>query len=533
LKNSITTVLQRKDLLALAVLVLITLAVRVPGVFSRAIWYDEAITLLETAGNADPSWSEFPTPARTQKELLTGSPTLKEVAAGLRETDVHPPVYYGLLSIWRRLAGESIETARLFSVFSATASVCLLYLLLRVSGFLRPFWPSLVYSFSSGAVHYGHEARNYSLAMFFVMLAAILAYYLTHIEFNKQVKFWTLSASVAVSCGLAFQTNYLTVFPISVLLLWCFVWVPKKRRLHVIPMIILSVMISLAGLGTLLVQLGARPNQFHKALGFGQELAKIIDANFVLLWNPVISSDGIRWTVIGTVLVLLILSAAYLRTSWRTIDRSLLTLMAGLAIAPSLGVLVLDLIFSKSLGKSSYVFFAGPAIVYLLTLPIGARRKTGAEESRRPARGPAGVVRWVLPVFIGLQLTGINFNLERTPGFAGSTLRSLARRIEASSPAPVVVIGAGHGRGDPATVIYELSPETTVCVIDNETDVSRLSSELASFDTIWVVFAKGRMTSAGEQALFEVLTADDTNSVISRTKRFAHLQRNRPGRDGG
>ncbi len=135
MKNSITTVLQRKDLLALAILVLITLAVRVPGVFSRAIWYDEAITLLETAGNANPSWSEFPTPARTQKELLTGSPTLKEVAAGLRETDVHPPVYYGLLSIWRRLAGESIETARLFSVFSSTATVCLLYLLLRVSGF--------------------------------------------------------------------------------------------------------------------------------------------------------------------------------------------------------------------------------------------------------------------------------------------------------------------------------------------------------------------------------------------------------------
>ena len=86
-----TTVVQRKDLLALGFLVLITVIVRVPGVFNRAIWYDEAITLLETAGNAIPAWSELPTPARTQKELLEGSPSLGEVATGLRETDVHPP----------------------------------------------------------------------------------------------------------------------------------------------------------------------------------------------------------------------------------------------------------------------------------------------------------------------------------------------------------------------------------------------------------------------------------------------------------
>ena len=91
MKNSMTTVVQRKDLLALGFLVLITVIVRVPGVFNRAIWYDEAITLLETAGHAIPTWSGLPTPARTQKELLEGSPSLGEVATGLRETDVHPP----------------------------------------------------------------------------------------------------------------------------------------------------------------------------------------------------------------------------------------------------------------------------------------------------------------------------------------------------------------------------------------------------------------------------------------------------------
>ena len=525
--------LRRKDFLILAVLVLITVVVRVPGVFNRAIWYDEAITLLETAGNAVPTWSALPTPVATQKELLVGSPTLGEVAAGLRETDVHPPVYYGLLSIWRRVAGNSIETARLFSVFWSTASVILLYLLLRSFGFFRPFWPSLVYSLSSGAVHYAHEARNYSLAMFFVILAFFLASLFTQLEIHRRSLLYIFSFSIAACCGLAFQTNYLTVFPVSMLLAWCFAWAPTHRRIYVVATIILSVMISLAGFGTLVAQLGARPNQFQKALGFGQELVKIADANFVMLWNPVISSSGIRWTVIGTVLLLLLLSTAYLKAAWSAIDKRLFSLMAGMAIAPSLGVLALDLLFSKSLGKSSYVLFGGPAVVFLLTLAVGDRSEPRLGDSRWSAANLARVAGFTIPFFIGLQLTGINFDLERTPEFAGSTLRNLVGKIEASSPSPVVVVGAGHGRGDPATVIYEVAPCPTVCVVDNDTDLSSLSSELASFDEIWIVFAKGRMTAAVEQSLFEALPKNGEYRVVSRTKRFAHLRKAQQRSDDG
>jgi hypothetical protein len=525
LKIAMTALLRRKDTWALVVLVLITVAVRTPGVFNRAIWYDEAITLLETAGNAIPIWSALPTPAATQKELFVGSPSLGEVAAGLRETDVHPPVYYGMLSIWRRIAGESLETARLFSVFWSTASVILLFFLLRAFGFKRPFWPSLVYSISSGAVHYGHEARNYSLAMFFVISAAFLAVLLTQSEFFGKIQSGILSVLMAVFCGLAFQTNYLTVFPIVVLLAWCFAWAPKIQRMYVIPAMILSVMISLVGFGTLVTQLGARPNQFQKALGFGQELMKIFNSNIVILWSPVTSNSAIRWTVVGTVLVLLFLSTAYLKAAWREIDKRLFTLMAGLAMAPSLGLLALDLLFGKNLGKSSYVLFGGPAIVVLLTLAVGDRSEQEVGDSRWSAAGLSRIVGSIIPFFIVLQLTGINFNLERTPGFAGSTLRSLVRRIEKSPRPPVVVVGAGHGRGDPATVIYEMAPETTVCVIDGNSDLSRLSSELAIFEEIWFVFAKGRKTDAVERSLFEVLTEDGDYRVISRAKRVAHLRK--------
>lgn len=533
MNNSITTVLQRKDLLVITILVVITVVVRIPGVFNRAIWYDEAITLLETAGNAVPAWSALPTTAATQKELLVGSPPLGEVATGLSETDVHPPVYYNLLSIWRRIAGNSIETARLFSVFWSTASVTLLYLLLQAFGFRRPFWPSLVFSLSSGAVHYGHEARNYSLAMFLVILATYLAYFFNKLDFNRQGRFWFFTISVAACCGLAFLTNYLTIFPIVTLLSWCFVWAPKNQRKYMIPAIGLSIVISITGISTLLTQLGARPKQFQKSLGFIDELMKIIVSNFEMLWSPVTSNSGIRWTVVGTVFVLLILTTAYIKAAWHAIDKKFLSLMAGFTIAPSLGVVALDILFNKSLGKSSYVLFGLPAIVVLLTLAVGDRSEPQVGESRWSAANLARIVGFVVPLFIGLQLSGINFDLERTPEFPGSTLRSLASRIEASSPSPVVVVGAGHGRGDPASVIYELAPETFVCVVDNDSDLSRLSSELNLFDEIWIVFAKGRMTANIERSLFETLTDGGEYAVISRAKRVAHLGKSRQYRDGG
>jgi hypothetical protein len=81
-------------------------------------------------------------------------------------------------------------------------------------------------------------------------------------------------------------------------------------------------------------------------------------------------------------------------------------------------------------------------------------------------------------------------------------------------------------------VIYELAPETMVCVVDNDSDLSNLSSKLAHFEEIWIVFAKGRTTAAAEESLFEVLTKNGAYRVVSRAKRVAHLKKIRHGLDG-
>jgi hypothetical protein len=524
--TSVPAFLQRRDVWALLALILVSLAVRIPGVSSRAIWYDEAITLLETAGNPAPDWSESPTPAATQKEFLDGAPTVSEIATGLRETDVHPPVYYILLSKWRLLIGGSVEAARLFSVLISTASIVLFYLLLRTTGFARPFVPTVVYALSSGAVHYGHEARNYSLAMLLIMAATFCAFRAIKIEDLKAKKFWFFSFSMAIFGGLAVNTNYLSIYPTFVLLVWYSFWLPRKRFLYSILSYIIFLSISSKVLWIIPAQLDARPKQFQKALALGDEIRKIIDFNIEILWNPVYPSSGVRFAVLGTIALLGFSSLWYAINRWKEIDKQITSLMIGLAIAPSAGVVALDLIFNKDLGKSSYVLFAGPAIVFLLMLAAGDRRFEGAG----CASGSSLTTRVVVAVvgfFIGLQLTGINFDLERTPGFAGSTIRSMAATIEASQPPPLVVIGAGHGRGDPATLIYELGPETLVCVVSNGSETVTMRQQISRYENVWFVFAKGRKTSAVEDQLYEDLTGDGGFRVVSRSKRLAHLQKRR------
>jgi hypothetical protein len=88
-----------------------------------------------------------------------------------------------------------------------------------------------------------------------------------------------------------------------------------------------------------------------------------------------------------------------------------------------------------------------------------------------------------------------------------------------------VVIGAGHGRGDPASLIYELSPETMVCVVSPESDPAKMGRKVAPYENVWFVFAKGRKTATVEDQLYRLLTKGGGYRVVSRSKRLAHLQK--------
>lgn len=78
--------------------------------------------------------------------------------------DIHPPVYYWLLALWRGLAGESEFALRALSVFASLISVALAFAIGK-----RLFAPgaglvaALLVALNNFSVYYAQEARMYAL----------------------------------------------------------------------------------------------------------------------------------------------------------------------------------------------------------------------------------------------------------------------------------------------------------------------------------------------------------------------------------
>src|SRR5262245_24278107 len=95
----------------IAAIVLLALFVRLLGIASRPIWYDEAFAVL---------FSE-----KGLGAMLYG--TLAPTGAG--SADIHPLGYYTLLWLWMNIFGESLVATRLLSIVAGLVSVYLIYLI--------------------------------------------------------------------------------------------------------------------------------------------------------------------------------------------------------------------------------------------------------------------------------------------------------------------------------------------------------------------------------------------------------------------
>src|SRR5690349_3710890 len=96
--------------LAVAILVLVTAA------WQRSAEFDEQYTLFLTAGSARPDWPPDVITAGRIQSLQSGHAGFAAIAADLRRTDVHPPLYFWSAAAWQQVAGSSLFAARLLSV---------------------------------------------------------------------------------------------------------------------------------------------------------------------------------------------------------------------------------------------------------------------------------------------------------------------------------------------------------------------------------------------------------------------------------
>lgn len=506
----------RHEIVCVVMLLLLAAGVRLPGLFSRSIWRDEAVTLLETAGYASPSWPKEPTPARVIQKQFEGAPNFSKIAEDLRRTDVHPPVYFWLLSLWRQWLGFSLKTARIFSLIFSLGTIFVLYLLLRFGKIEYPLVPTTVYALSSGAVYYGHEARSYALATFFLTTGALFAYLASEEAWRKKARATTWAMAMAICCGVTFYTHYLTLFPICVIFGWFVVslWSVSRTIALVVPLV--TVGLGSIGFSTLLLQLGARPHLLIGFVGFAAEIKELLYLNLCVLWAPNAFSQSLTVWVWGGLAFLIGLTLVQLLRHWQTTNRKLWLLLFGLAGAPSLGVLLVDLLFNKHLHQFSYLIFAGPTLAviaaYGITKLISSQRYMGIG---------------LLVLLWGLQLVNNNWGYAKgLRSHPGIDMRILASIIKtSSSPSHLVVIGGGFGRGFPASVIYELEPETMIVVLEAENNLGELQANIQDYDDVWFVFSVDGVTTDIEQSFLNTLQSSGHYREVFREWPAIHLRK--------
>jgi len=496
----------------LLLLLLFAAAICLPGLLSRAISYDEAITLLEVAGKAYPDgraasevvvgapgigvpgWPRTPQPVGKFKPWFHEDASLSDIAAQLRRADVHPPLYYWTLSFWRQVFGRSLEAARALSLVCSLASVVLLYWLCVAGGVRYPLIPSLTFALASSTADQAQQARAYSMAIMLVWGAALVAVLLwKHPPKRPRNRFFCFTAFGLLSAA-SFLTNYLAAIPAGAIILWLAVVMKRGRTAFLMIVAGVACVTVLPWAPALADHIRARPDQFAGFPGFVVGVAFQINIYAHMLLNPAqIGQAGSLAFVIGIAAAACLGAVALLRTE-SVEEPRFLTLLWALALAPVAAILALNILFDKHLIQARYFVYALPAFAVLLTYKLG--------QFRQPIQSLAFVAATALWIS---QLICANRGYETTAGVRTAHYRSLAKTVESvGTDSAVLVAGIEYGVAVPGSLVYELPASLSVIFLRVDSDPVEVASMLDRYENVWQAYAGG-LTGPVENAVAERL----------------------------
>lgn len=173
-----------------AAILIFAFFVRLLGIASRPVWYDESFAIL---------FAE-----KGLKAVLYGTlaPT------GMGSADVHPLGYYTILWLWMKLFGESLVAVRLLSIIAGLVTVYLVYLIAfeLLADSKKALISMLIASLSPFLIHYSQEIRMYAFLAMWLMLAT---YACLKASITGKWKWWLVFAFAA---AFAQYTHHLAAF---------------------------------------------------------------------------------------------------------------------------------------------------------------------------------------------------------------------------------------------------------------------------------------------------------------------------------
>lgn len=166
--------MNKRNLILLLSITAIALVLRLTGIQSRPIWYDEAFSIL--LAQQGPS------------AILNGTLATDTNASAAEE---HPPAYYFALWGWMQLFGNSLTSARLLSVLFSLGTITLVYLITNHLFNPSTAWVAALFtSILPFQVHFGVEIRMYMMLAFWLTLA-------TYTLLKRQWILFSLAAALA------------------------------------------------------------------------------------------------------------------------------------------------------------------------------------------------------------------------------------------------------------------------------------------------------------------------------------------------
>ncbi len=381
----------------LAVLLLAGLALTAAAA-TRGFEYDEAYSVFVTSPVPRPAWPATVFRAGDARAAFTAHAGPVAIARALRETDVHPPLYFWALAAWREVAGDGLLATRLLSVLCALATLAAVGAIAREAALPAPL-AMLLTAGCYGFAYTGVVARGFALAQALSLSGVLLALR------AARTQRWQAALGSGLLLGAATLTNYLSAFGAVAALLWLLVARWRRPSLWVSAGLGFAAFLP-ADLWFFLAQRGSRAGQFPP-FRLGPSLARLAEYAVANLFGglPLYASGTARVCAEGALGAVTLGLVVMVASRWRRLARDTRWLLLGCALAPPIGLLALGTIFNNTPIELRYLCFATPFAGLLLAGALGV--KDLSRSRKRGWRGSytaAGVLLLQALAILGLIL---------------------------------------------------------------------------------------------------------------------------------
>ena len=366
----------------MAMVLLLGACVLAGAAVRRGAEYDEAYSLFVVAGAPRPDWPAGVFPAGRVRRVIARTAGPGRIAAELRATDVHPPLYFWALAAWRRWGGPGLLAARALSILAALAALAAVGGIAIEAGV--PATSAMLFTLGCYSFAYtGAIARNFALAEALALAGVWLA--LRRRDGVPPTAALRQAGAAGLLLGAASFTNYLAAFTAGAVVaaLGWSAWRtgPGAARRAGFGR-------ALACLGTLalwlpaggwffLAQRDSRPGQFPPfRLAPGLALLGRDAAGAVFGGLPLYATGRARLALGAALAAGLVALVGMIAWRWRGIGRAEARLLLALAAAaPAAGLLGLGLVFDSTPIELRYLAFATPFFALLLAGALAGERQ--------------------------------------------------------------------------------------------------------------------------------------------------------------